>query len=409
MGRKRKNGLSEEKRNIIGQLIEMYDIKTAADIQEALKDLLGGTIQSMLETELEEQMEDQEEEDPEYHDSRNGYKPKTLKSSMGEIPIQVPQDRNSDFEPQVVPKYKKDISEIEGKIIAMYARGMSVAQVSEQIKDIYGFEVSEGMVTAITNKLLPEIEAWQKRPLSAVYPIAYIDAIVFNLRENNVIRKAAAYVILGINEEGHKEVLSITIGENENAKFWLSVLNELKNRGVQDIFVICADGLSGIKEAIAAAYPLAEYQRCIVHMVRNTLKYVADKDRKAFANDLKTIYNAPSEQAGREALDEVTEKWEEKYPRAMKRWYDNWDAVSPIFKFSKDVRAVIYTTNAIESLNSTYQRLNRQRSVFPSDTALLKALYLSTFEATKKWTMPIRNWGKVYGELAIMYDGRLPD
>ena len=204
----------------------------------------------MLETELEEQVETREEAYPEYHDSRNGYKPKELRSSMGEIPIQVPQDRNSDFEPQVVPKYKKNISEIEGKIIAMYARGMSVAQVSEQIQDIYGFEVSESMVTAITNKLLPEIEAWQKRPLSTVYPIVHIDAIVFNIRENNVIRKAAAYVILGINEEGRKEVLSITIGENESAKFWLSVLNEMKNRGVQDIFVICADGLSGIKEAI---------------------------------------------------------------------------------------------------------------------------------------------------------------
>lgn len=187
------------------------------------------------------------------------------------------------------------------------------------------------------------------------------------------------------------------------------MLNELRNRGVKDILILCADGLSGIKEAIAAAYPQTEYQRCIVHQVRNTLKYVADKDRKAFANDLKTIYNAPSEQAGREALDEVAEKWEEKYPRAMKRWYDSWDAVSPIFKFSKDVRTVIYTTNAIESLNATYRRLNSQRSVFPSDTALLKALYLSTFEATKKWTMPIRNWGRVYGELAIMYDGRLPD
>lgn len=271
---------------------------------------------------------------------------------MGEIPIQVPQDRNSDFESQVVPKYKKNISEIEGKIIAMYARGMSVAQVTEQIKDIYGFEVSEGMVTAITNKLLPEIEAWQKRPLSTVYPIVYIDAIVFNMRENNVIRKAAVYVALGISEEGRKEVLSIQVGENESAKYWLSVLNELKNRGVKDILILCADGLSGIREAIAAAYPQTEYQRCIVHQVRNTLKYVADKDRKEFANDLKTIYNAPSEQAGREALDEVTKKWEEKYPRAMKRWYDNWDAISPIFKFSRDVRAVIYTTNAIESLNA---------------------------------------------------------
>ena len=204
-------------------------------------------------------------------------------------------------------------------------------------------------------------------------------------------------------------LLSIQVGENESARYWLSVLNELKNRGIKDILILCADGLTGIREAIAAAYPQTDYQRCIIHQVRNTLKYVADKDRNAFANDLKTIYNAPSEQAGREALDEVTEKREEKYPRATRRWYDNWDAVSPIFKFSKDVRTVIYTTNAIESLNSTYRRLNSQRSVFPSDMALLKALYLATFEATKKWTMPLRNWGKVYGELAIMYDGRLPD
>lgn len=407
MGRKRKNGLSEEKRNIIGQLIEIYDIKTAADIQEALKDLLGGTIQNMLETELEEQMEDREEEDPEYHDSRNGYKHKTLRSSMGEIPIQVPQDRNSDFEPQVVPKYKKDISEIEGKIIAMYARGMSVAQVSEQIKDIYGFEVSEGMVTAITNKLLPEIEAWQKRPLSAVYPIVYIDAMVFNMRENNVIRKAAAYVILGINEEGRKEVLSITIGENESAKFWLSVLNELKNRGVLDIFVICADGLSGIREAIAAAYPLAEYQRCIVHMVRNTLKYVTDKDKKFFANDLKTIYHAPDEQTALRRLDEVRATWDARYPGCMNRWRDNWDCISPMFKFSQTARKVMYTTNAIESLNSGFRRLNRGRTVFPNAMGLTKALYLATWELTKKWTLPVRNWGQVYAELAIMYPGRL--
>ena len=407
MGRKRKNGQSEEKRNIIGQLIEIYDIKTAADIQEALKDLLGGTIQCMLETELEEQMEDREEEDPEYHDSRNGYKPKALKSSMGEIPIQVPQDRNSDFEPQVVLKYKKDISEIEEKIIAMYARGMSVAQVSEQIKNIYGFEVSEGMVTAITNKLLPEIEAWQKRPLSAVYPIAYIDAIVFNLRENNVIRKAAAYVILGINEEGRKEVLSITIGENENAKFWLSVLNELKNRGVQDIFVICADGLSGIREAIAASYPLAEYQRCIVHMVRNTLKYVADKDKKGFANDLKTIYHAPDEQTALRRLEEIRATWDARYPGCMNRWTDNWDCISPMFKFSQTARRVMYTTNAIESLNSGFRRLNRNRTVFPNAVGLTKALYLATWELTKKWTLPVRNWGQAYAGLAIMDPGRL--
>ncbi len=216
-------------------------------------------------------------------------------------------------------------------------------------------------------------------------------------------------MILGISCSGRKEVLSIHVGENESAKFWLSSLNELKNRGVRDIMVICADGLNGIKEAISVAFPKTEYQRCIVHQIRNTLKYVPEKDRKAFARDLKTIYQAANEEDGRKALDCVTAKWQDKYPRAMKRWYDNWDAICPIFKFSAEVRKVIYTTNAIESLNASYRKLNRQRSVFPSDQALLKALYLSTFEATKKWTMPLRNWGVIYGEFQIMYEGRLPD
>lgn len=215
--------------------------------------------------------------------------------------------------------------------------------------------------------------------------------------------------MLGISVEGKKEVLTIQVGENESSKYWLSVLNELKNRGVKDILIICADGLTGIKEAIAAAFPDTEYQRCLVHQVRNTLKYVADKDKKLFSADLKKIYNAASEQSGRDMLDTVSEKWSDKYPNAMKSWYKNWDAITPIFKFSSDVRTIIYTTNAIESLNSQFRRLNAQRSVFPSDQALLKALYLSTFEATKKWTMSIRNWGKVYGELSIMYEGRLPD
>jgi putative transposase len=407
MPRKSKNAIPDEKKELLLNLIEMYDIKTTADLQGALKDLLGGTIQTMLEQEINEQIKAKEEADPEYNDSRNGFKDKTLRSSMGEIPIRVPQDRNSDFEPRVVPKYRRDISQIEGKIIAMYARGMSTRQISDQVKDIYGFEVSEGLVTEITNQLLPEIEAWQKRPLSGVYPIVFIDAVVFNVRENNVIRKQAAYIILGISEEGHKEVLSITIGEAESAKFWLSILNELKNRGLKDIFVLCADGLSGIKEAIAAAYPMTEYQRCIVHVVRNTLRYVADKDKKAFAKDLKTIYHAPDEEQGYARMQAVTQVWEKKYPGCMRRWADNWDVISPMFKFSAVVRKVIYTTNAIESLNSGYRRLNRARSVFPSGTALLKALYLATFELTKKWTLPVRNWGMVHNELAIMYPGRM--
>ena len=239
--------------------------------------------------------------------------------------------------------------------------------------------------------------------------IHHIDAIHYSVRDNGVIRKLAAYVIPGINAEGRKEVLTISIGENESSKYWLSVLNELKNRGVKDILIICADGLAGIKEAIAAAFPKTECQRCIVHQVRNTLKYVPDKDRKAFAADLKTVYQAADEKRALAALDRMTKKWTPKYPNSMKRWKDNLDTVSPVFKFSAAVRKVIYTTNSIESLNSTYRKLNRQRSVFPGSTALLKALYLATFEATKKWTATIRNRAQVYGELSIMYEGRLPE
>jgi transposase-like protein len=405
---KRREPISEGKKNIIASLLQEYDIKSAEDIQEALKDLLGGTIQSMLEAEMDDHLGYAPYERSDTSNARNGKKSKTIRSKYGETDIEVPQDRESTFEPKVVRKRQKDISGIEDKIIAMYAKGLTTRQISEQIEDIYGFEVSEGMVSDITDKLLPEIDAWQKRPLSSIYPIVFIDAVHFSVRDNNVIRKLAAYTILGINDSGHKEVLSIQVGENESSKYWLSILNELKNRGVKDIMVLCADGLTGIKDSIAVAYPQTEYQRCIVHQVRNTLKYVADKDKKTFANDLKTIYHAPSEEAGYQQMKEVAEKWQEHYPNAMKSWATNWDVISPIFKFSSEVRKVIYTTNAIESLNSTYRRLNSQRSVFPSDTALLKALYLSTFEAVKKWTMPIRNWGKVYGELSIMYEGRLP-
>ena len=400
--------MTEGKRNIIHQLLQEYDIQTAEDIQEALKDLLGGTIKEMMEAEMDDHLGYTKSQRSDSDDYRNGYKSKRINSSYGSMDIQVPQDRKSTFEPQVVKKRQKDISEIDQKIISMYAKGMTTRQISDTLQDIYGFDASEGFISDVTDKILPQIEDWQKRPLAEVYPVLYIDAIHYSVRDNGVIRKLAAYVILGINPDGQKEVLTIQVGDNESSKYWLSVLNELKNRGVKDILVICADGLTGIKEAITAAYPKTEYQRCIVHQVRNTLKYVADKDRKPFAADLKTIYQAPSEEAALEELEKVTEKWTEKYPNSMKGWNQNWDAISPIFKFSIEVRKVIYTTNAIESLNSTYRKLNRQRSVFPSDTALLKALYLATFEATKKWTMPLRNWGQVYGELSIMYEGRLP-
>ncbi|MEG2651837.1 MAG: IS256 family transposase [Eubacterium sp.] len=401
--------MTDGKRNIIRMLLEEYDIESALDIQDALKDLLGGTIKEMMESEMDEHLGYEKSQRSDNPDSRNGYKSKQANSRYGSMEIQVPQDRDASFEPKIVKKRQKDISEIDQKIIAMYAKGMTTRQISETLMDIYGFEASEGFISDVTDKILPDIEDWQNRPLSNIYPILFIDAIHYSVRDNGVIGKLAAYIILGINGDGKKEVLSIHVGENESAKYWLSILNELKNRGVQDILILCADGLTGIKEAIAAAFPKTEYQRCIVHQVRNTLKYVSEKDRKAFAVDLKTIYHASSEEKGQEALERVNQKWAPKYPGALRSWAKNWDALSPIFKFSPDVRKVIYTTNAIESLNATYRKLNRQRRVFPSDTALQKALYLATFEATKKWRLPLRNWGLVYGELSMMYEGRLPE
>lgn len=401
--------LNENKKNIIAALIDEYDIETAEDIQEALKDLLGGTLKSMMEAEMDEHLGYESYERSNNPNYRNGTKTKTVRGNFGEIELAVPQDRDSTFEPKVVKKRQKDISDIDQKIISMYARGLTTRQISEQIEELYGFECSEGFISDVTDKILQDITDWQNRPLDDIYPILFIDAVHFSVREDHIIKKLAAYVILGVTLDGRKDVISLQIGENESSKYWLGVLNDLKNRGVKDIMIVCADGLTGIKEAINTAFPETEYQRCIVHQVRNTLKYVPYKDKKAFATDLKSIYLAPNEQQGHENLERVTEKWSEKYPNALKSWEQNWDVLTPIYKFSSDVRKVIYTTNAIESLNSTYKKLNRQRSIFPNDSALLKALYLATLQATKKWGQPLRNWAKVYGEFSIMYEGRLPD
>jgi len=409
MSSKRKEKTTPEKRELIGKLIEMYGIESAPDIQNALKDLMGETLKGMLEKELDEELgyEKYEKTNEPKTNYRNGHKPKTLKTSMGELEIEVPQDRNAEFEPKIVPKHKTDISEIERQIIAMYGRGMTTREIGEQIEDIYGFDASAQLISRITDKVLPMIEEWQNRRLSEVYPIVFIDALVFSVRKEKSVQKASVYVVLGITADGMKEVLSIEVGEMESAKYWLSVLNSIKNRGVKDILVLCADGLSGIHEAIEAAFPMTEYQRCIVHMVRNTLLHVPHKHKKSFAADLKTIYHAPDEETGYANMHEVRDKWEKYYPNTMKRWEVNWDCICPIFKYSAVVRKALYTTNAIESLNSQYRRINAARPVFPSEEALKKALYLATLNITKKWTMKIRDWGQIYGELSIIFEGRL--
>ncbi len=405
----RKRIITPGKRELIRNLISEYNITSAKDLQEALKDLLGDTIQNMLEAELDEHLgyEKYESTQEEKSNYRNGHTSKTLRSTMGPVEIDVPRDRNAEFEPKVVPKHKRDISEIENKIIAMYARGMSTREINEQIQEIYGFEVSAEMVSKITDKILPEIEEWQKRPLDEVYPIVFIDAIHFSVKNDGIVMKKAVYIVLAINIEGLKDVIGIYVGENESSKFWLSVLNDLKNRGVKDILILCADALSGIKDAINAALPKTEYQRCIVHQIRNTLKYVSDKDRKEFAKDLKRIYAAPNEKAGYDQMLEVSEKWDKKYPAAMKSWKSNWDVICPFFKYSQELRKIMYTTNAIESLNSGYRRINKSRTVFPSDQSLLKSIYLATLKITAKWTMRYKDWGLILGQLQIMFEGRI--
>lgn len=405
---KEQKNLSSLDQQIVDSIANDPNVLSAKDAEDRLKALFAPVIKQILEAELDEHLGYEKSQRSDSQNARNGYKTKTVRTFAGDVEIETPQDRLSTFDPKVVRKNSRDITDIEDKIIAFYTNGMTTREISKIIYDMYGFDVSDGFVSDVTDRVWPLIEDWQARPLSSVYPVIYIDCVYFSVRDSGRVSKKAVYVVLGIDTEGHKDVLSLHIAETESAKFWLGVFTDLQNRGVKDIFFICADGLSGIKEAIEAAFPKAEYQRCIVHMVRNTLKHVANKDMKAFAKDLKTIYQASNLTNAEAALDKVNSIWSEKYPHAMERWYKNWDAITPIFKFKAPVRKVIYTTNAIESLNSTYKSKNSKRSVFPSDKALLKTIWLITREATKKWTMPVRNWPEVYSELYAHFKDRLP-
>lgn len=406
MGKYEEDELLEK---IAKEMIKNGDVKTAFDVEEKLRKSFGKIIKSMLEAEMDEHLgnEKYKHEEDKQNNYRNGYSKKKVKSNMGEIELEIPRDRKAEFEPVVVPKHSRDISRLETQIIELYGMGNTTRQISEFVENLYGFEVSAEMVSNITDKIVPEMEEWKSRRLEEVYPFVYIDAIHFNVKANGVIGKSAAYVVLGISKEGKKEVLGIYVGESESSKFWLSVLNDIKNRGVKDILIISSDGLTGIQESIKVAYPKAEHQTCMVHFVRNTLKYVNHKDKAQFAQDLKAIYTASSEEIGKKIMYEVQNKWKEKYPIVMNRWEDNWGVISPFFKFSQRIRKMIYTTNSIESLNSGYRRLNRSRNVYPSIQALNKVLYLATRRITKNWNSKVPEWGECLRELEIMYDGRI--
>ena len=341
------------------------------------------------------------------NNKRNGHSTKNLKSQYGEFQIDVPRDRNGEFESKLVPKYQRDISGIEEKVISLYARGMSTRDIHDQIQDLYGIALSAEMVSKITDKILPQVKEWQSRPLNPVYPFVFMDCIHYKVREDGRILSRAAYVVLGVTVEGYKDILSITVGANETSKFWLGMLNDLKNRGVKDVLFFCVDGLPGFKEAIQAVYPQAEIQRCVIHMLRNSFKYVNYTDLKKFSSDFKAVYNAPNETAALSELENIKEKWGKKYPYAISNWENNWEDVSSFFQFSNDIRRIMYTTNIIEGLNRQYRKVTKTKSVFPSDTALEKMLYLASENVVKKWTQRYRNWDQVLNQLIVLYGERI--
>jgi len=376
----------------------------------AIKKLISKTLEQMLESELTEQLgyERYSPAGKNNGNSRNGRTHKTLKNDNGEIEITVPRDRNGEFDPIIVKKYERTIGPIEDKIISMYAKGMTTRDIQSHIQELYGLDVSAALVSNITDKIVEVAIEWQNRPLEGIYPIVFFDAIHYKVKdESKKVISKAAYTCLGVELSGRKDLLGLWVGEAEGANFWLSVLTELKNRGVKDILIACIDGLRGFPEAITAVFPKTEIQLCVIHQIRNTLKYIASKDQKEFMKQLKSVYLAPTEEAALENLNELEEKWSKKYNLALKSWRTNWVNLSTFFKYPEEIRTVIYTTNAVETVHRQFRKVTKARSLFPNDDALKKMLYLAYRDLSKKWTMPIRNWSIVLSNFSINFQERL--
>lgn len=395
---------------VLANFIKDNDIKTADDLNNAFKEMYQDVVQVMLENEMSNHLGfDKNSKAPkETNNRRNGYSDKKVRSTFGELLLSIPRDREDDFEPVVVEKHSRELSsDIENRIISMYAKGMSTRDISDHIKEIYGFDLSAESVSKITETIMEQAKEWQARPLDSVYPFLFLDAVHYSVRTNGKVVKRAAYVILGINLEGKKDVIGIYIGENETSKFWLQVLTDMKSRGVKDVLISSIDGLPGFSDAIKTVFPKAEVQRCIVHQIRNTLGNVPWKDRKSLAQDLKAIYNAPTEEQGFIELERIEEKWGSKYIYALKSWRNNWSELSTFFKYTPEIRKMMYTTNAVESLHMQLRKVSKTKTVFPTDDSLVKILYLATIGVTKKWTVPVRDWVLILGQLQIHFEDRL--
>ncbi len=383
-------------------------IRTQAEFESFIQELYKQGVEALLKTEIDDHL-GYPKHSPEGRNtgnSRNGYSGKTLKTNIGDIPLDVPRDRNGTFEPIAVPKYQRMSAKIENAIITMYSRGMTTRDIEATIKDIYGIEVSEGSISNITSSVLEDIKEWQQRPLEPVYFVVWMDGIVLKVRQNGKVQGKTIYLMIGLKQDGKKQVLGMWINETESASFWLSVLTDIKARGVRDILIACTDNLSGIRQAIRSAFPNTITQLCVVHQIRNSVKYVVWKDRKRFLADLKLVYDAINREMAYQALEEFAAKWNTKYAYAVKSWKDNWDELTAYFDYPIEIRRIIYTTNVIESLNSTIRKYTKTKTVFPDDQSALKAVYLAVANVEKKWTMTIKEWGSVINQLVIIFGER---
>lgn len=385
-------------------------IKDGGDVNGVMRDMMSVLLEGVLDEELDEELgySKYDYKNKETDNSRNGHSEKTMHTSYGDMNVAIPRDRKGDYEPQLIKKYQNTVTQdMEEKIISMYAKGMTTSDIESHLRELYGIEISDSTISRVTEKVMPLVKEWQNRPLEQIYAVVFLDAIHYHVRSEGHVVKKAVYIALGIDMEGHRDVLGMYVGENESAKFWLTILNSLKNRGVEDILIACVDGLSGFPQAIEAAYPETEVQQCIVHQIRNSTRYTSYKDLKKLMADLKCVYAAQSEELALEALESFKAKWNDKYPKIYKSWHDHWPLLSTYFKYLEPVRRLIYTTNSIEAFNRQLRKVTKNKGVFPSDESLLKMLYLATMDITKKWTGRRQDWGVIHSQLEIYFEDRL--
>ena len=412
MARKKDTPQKAALREMMGNYLKENNVKVkdGTDVNSIMRDMMSIILEGALDQEMDEELgySKYDYRNKETDNSRNGHSQKTMHTSYGDMEIDIPRDRKGEFEPQIVKKYQNTVTQdMEEKIISMYAKGMTTGDIEAHLKELYDLDISDSTISRITDKIMPLVKEWQERPLQEIYAVVYMDAIHYHVRSEGRIVKRAVYIALGIDMDGKKDVIGMYVGENEGAKFWLSIINGLKNRGVQDILIACVDGLNGFPQAIEAVYPKTEIQQCIIHQIRNTTNYVSYKDLKKLMADLKMVYAAPDEAAALEELESFGEKWNSKYPKIYKSWSEHWATLSTYFKYPNEVRKLIYTTNAIEGFNRQLRKVTKSRTVFPSDDSLLKMLYLATMDITKKWTGRRRDWSQIRAQLEIYFEERL--